>query len=170
PAGGAAAEAGIQPRRLDAALDAALHPGADHADDPDGGLQPPPFDRAATVPLAVVDARSASRAGADHQHARRAARGHYASRRKLAAGRAHSLPPRPHLGGRPLGPRGPRVRVLRRRQEGTRPPAVRRAAPAGALSRRIKRTMKPARCDPQTALRPLISLSRITTTAITSRT
>ena len=52
------AEAGIQSRRPDAAPAAALHPGADHADDPDRGLQPAPFGGAAAVPLAVADPRS----------------------------------------------------------------------------------------------------------------
>ena len=58
PAGARLAEAGIQSRRPDAALAAALHPGADHADEPDRRLQSAPFDRAAAVPLAVVDPRS----------------------------------------------------------------------------------------------------------------
>ena len=57
----ALAEAGIQSRRPDAAPAAALHPGADHADDPDRGLQPAPFGRAAAVPLAAADARSVAR-------------------------------------------------------------------------------------------------------------
>ena len=43
--------------RPDAAPAAALHPGADHADDADRGLQPAPFGGAAAVPLAVADAR-----------------------------------------------------------------------------------------------------------------
>ena len=58
PAGGPLAEAGIQSRRLDAAFVAALHPGADYADDPDRGLQSAPFGGAAAVPLAVADSRS----------------------------------------------------------------------------------------------------------------
>ena len=53
-----AAEAGIQSRRTDAAIAAALYPGADHADVPDRGLQPAPLAGAAAVPLAVADARS----------------------------------------------------------------------------------------------------------------
>ena len=50
---------------------------------------------------------------------------------KLAAGRLHPLPPRPHRGARAVRTGDPRVRVLRRGQEGIEPPAVRRAAPPG---------------------------------------
>src|SRR4030066_302115 len=58
PPGPQQAAAGIQSRRLDATLVAALHPGADYPDDAGRGLQSAPFDRAETVPLAVADARS----------------------------------------------------------------------------------------------------------------
>ena len=58
PAGKPLADVGIPARRLVAAFVVALHPGADYSDDPDRGLQLAPFDRAATVSLAVVDPRS----------------------------------------------------------------------------------------------------------------
>ena len=93
----AVAEAGIQSRRPDAALVAALHPGADHADVPDRRLQSAPFGRAAAVPLAVVDARSIAvertghDAGTGRQHARRAPRRHYRGCRELAARRISSV-------------------------------------------------------------------------------
>ncbi len=96
------AEGGIQSRRTDAALVAALYSGAGHADVPDRRLQPAPFDRAATVPVAVADPRSFAFERVDHdagigcQCARRAPRRHYGGRRKPAARRRYSLPPRPH--------------------------------------------------------------------------
>ena len=61
PAQGAAAEGGVQPRRPDAAPAAALHPGADHADGADRGVQPAPFGRPAIVPLAAAEPRPAVR-------------------------------------------------------------------------------------------------------------
>ena len=40
---------------------AALHPGADHADGADGGVQPPPFAGPAAVPLAAAEPGPAAR-------------------------------------------------------------------------------------------------------------
>ena len=77
----------------DAAAVAALYPGTDHADVPDGGLQSAPFDRAATVPMAAVDPRSIAVERADHdagtgrQRARRAPRKHYGGRRETCSAR-----------------------------------------------------------------------------------
>mgnify|MGYP003693911073 CR=1 FL=1 len=94
---GKAAEGGIQSRRLDAASAAPLYPGAAHADVPDRGLQSAPFDRAATVPMAVADPRSIAfeRAGHDagigRQRARRAPGKHHGGRRKFAARRHSSV-------------------------------------------------------------------------------
>ena len=51
-------DGGILSGRVDAAFDAALHPGADYTDVPDCGMQSVPFIGAATVPLAVVNSRS----------------------------------------------------------------------------------------------------------------
>ena len=45
----------FQSRRLAAGVVAALHPGADHSDDSDCGLQSGPFGGAAAVPLALVE-------------------------------------------------------------------------------------------------------------------
>jgi CheY-like chemotaxis protein len=71
-------DGGIRPRGPAAAPVAALHPGPDHADDADRGLQSAPFGGAAAVPLAPVDprqdplGRARHDAGAGRQHARRA--------------------------------------------------------------------------------------------------
>ena len=59
-------QGGIQSRQPDAASVAALYPGAAHADVPDRGLQSAPFDRAATVPMAIVDPRSIAFERIDH--------------------------------------------------------------------------------------------------------
>ena len=90
PAAGARAEGGVQPRRPDAAIAAALHPGAADADVPDRRLQPAPFDRAATLPMAAADPRSIAVERAHHdagtggQCARRAPRRRYRGRRASA--------------------------------------------------------------------------------------
>src|SRR5579859_3371560 len=54
---GKAAQAGIRARRRAAAPAAALHPGADYTDGADRSMQPPPYRRAATVPLAAAEHR-----------------------------------------------------------------------------------------------------------------
>ena len=80
-------------------------------------------------------ARAGHDAGTGRQHARRAPGRHYGGRREIAARRFHPLPPRPHFGARAVRTGDPRVRVLRRGQEGIEPPAVRRAATFGLSGR-----------------------------------
>ena len=102
-------EGRVQPRRPGAAPAAALHPGADHADGADGGVQPPPFAGPAAVPLAAAEPgpaagqRTRDDAGADRQHARRAPRRRDRRRPQAAEGRADPLRARPHHGARPRG-------------------------------------------------------------------
>ena len=86
PPGGADREARIRAQRRVAVRAAALHPGADHADVTDRGVQPPPQRRSAALPLAAAESGPAPvqpgphDAGADFQHARRAPRRHQRGR------------------------------------------------------------------------------------------
>ena len=103
----AVAERRVQPRRSDAASVAALHPGADHADGADGGVQPAPFGRPATVPLAAAEPgspgieRADDDPGIDRQHAGRAPRRRDRGRRQAAGRRVDQLPPRQDHRARP---------------------------------------------------------------------
>ena len=84
----------VRPRRRAAAPAAALHAGADHADDANRGLQPPPPARAAALPLAAAEPRPAAVEPAGHdaaahrQHARRAPRRRHRGRGQAAGRRA----------------------------------------------------------------------------------
>ena len=92
PAQGRIAQERVRPLRPDDAPAAALHPGADHADGADGGVQPASFGRPAVVPVAAAEPRppgverALDDAGTDRQHAGRAPRGRHRGRRQ-AAGR-----------------------------------------------------------------------------------
>ena len=91
---GRAAQGGVRAVRPDDAPAVALHPGADHPDGADRGLQSAPLGRSATVPVAVAEPRSAGLeralddAGTDRQHARRASRRGHRGRGEVAGRRA----------------------------------------------------------------------------------
>ena len=127
----AAAKAGVRSRGRPAASPPALHPGPADPDGPDRRLQPPPHRGPATVPMAapepgpVAGAGIEHDAGADRQHAGRAARRGDRGRRQAPEKRAHPVQSRADHGARSAGPGGPSVRVLRGGAQGVRPPAAR---------------------------------------------
>ena len=115
-------QGGIQPC-AGAAPAAALHAGADHADVANGRVQPAPFARSTTLPLASVEPgpplgrRAGDDAGADRQHARGAPRGRDRERTQAAEGRTDPLHAGSHHDHRSPRAREPMLRVLFRRQE-----------------------------------------------------
>ena len=113
---------------------AALHAGADHPDDADRGVQPPPRGGPAALPLAPADARPAGvgrgedDAGAHRQHAGCAPRRRHRGGRQAPGERPDRVRPRPHPGAGPAAARALGVRVLRRGQARVRPAAALREA------------------------------------------
>ncbi len=133
PAQGRVAQGRVRALRSDDAPAAALHPGADHPDGADGGLQSASFGRPAIVPVAAAEPRSPAierardDAGADRQHARRAPRRRHRGRREVAGRRVDSLPSRQDHRARSPGSGGAILRVLPGGQDGVRSsPALRR--------------------------------------------
>ncbi len=106
PPEGRPADAGVQPLRPRHAPATSIHAGADHADDPDCGVQPAPLAGPAVVPLAAAQPRPAGirrnrdDAGADRQHAGRAPRRRHRGGRSVAGGGNDPLPARPYHGAR----------------------------------------------------------------------
>ena len=124
-----------------AAPAAALHPGADHADGADGGVQPAPFARPAAVPLAAAEPRPAAAATSSMMTQELIANmlgvrreGVTEGARQAAEGRADPLFARPHHGARPRPAWKRAAASASGGQDGVRPPAAGSPRPISAYA------------------------------------